>query len=74
VRPEKEERTVNTLRERVQAATPRRPWDHTSHRQEPGPRSASLGWAYGMSWIIATLMIAASIAGLFVHGLYREGP
>jgi hypothetical protein len=73
MRPGKEERTVNTVRERVQAATPRRPWDRSSHRPEPEPRSAALGWAYRMSSVIATLMIAASVAGLFVHGLYREG-
>ena len=35
--------------------------------------SVPLRWAYAMSWVIAGLMIAASLAGLLVDGLYKEG-
>jgi hypothetical protein len=37
------------------------------------PRPTPLRWAFAMSWVIAALMIAASLAGLLVDGLYKEG-
>src|SRR5918999_273182 len=30
--------------------------------------------AYGLCVVIAALMVAASVAGLFIDGLYRDGP
>ena len=35
--------------------------------------SAPMRWAYAMSWIVAALMIVASLAGLLMDGLYKEG-
>jgi hypothetical protein len=37
-------------------------------------RHPALRWAYGISSVVAALMVAASAAGLLVHGLYRDGP
>ena len=37
-------------------------------------RKAALHAAYVLSAVIAGLMVAASTAGLFVHGLYPDGP
>jgi hypothetical protein len=38
-------------------------------RKAPTP----LRWAYSMSWIVAALMIAASLASLLIHDIYKEG-
>jgi hypothetical protein len=43
-------------------------------RREGHPAHPSLRIAYGLSVVIAALMVAASVAGLFIDGLYRDGP
>lgn len=42
-------------------------------RPEAWRPNAPLRAAYVMSWIAAALMVTASLLGLFVEGLYREG-
>jgi hypothetical protein len=43
------------------------------HVQAAARPNAPLRAAYVMSWLIAGLMVVSSVAGLFVHDLYKDG-